>query len=129
MTQTRFTDFDPAGNSIPGSPNMVASVGVTVGKEVGWFGAAKLRHFGPRPLIEDSSVRSSGTTLVNARAGYRFENKMRIQVDAFNLFNVKQNQIEYWYESRIQPAGVAADDRHIHPVEPLAIRVTLAGPL
>jgi outer membrane receptor protein involved in Fe transport len=131
VTQARFTDFDPAGNFIPGSPNMVASAGVTIGKEVGWFGAAKLRYFGPRPLIEDNSVRSTGTTLVNARAGYRFENKMRIQVDAYNLFNVKQNQIEYWYESRLanEPLNSGTFDRHIHPVEPLAIRVTLAGPL
>jgi outer membrane receptor protein involved in Fe transport len=129
LTHAHFTDFDPAGNYIPGSPNMVASAGVVIGKETGWFGAAKLRHLGPRPLIEDNSVRSSGTTLVNARAGYRFENRMRIQVDAFNLFNVKQNQIEYWYESRIRPADAALNDRHIHPVEPLAIRVTLAGPL
>lgn len=131
LTHARFTDFDPAGNYIPGAPNMVASAGVVIGKETGWFGAAKLRYFGPRPLIEDNSVRSTGTTLVNARAGYRFENKMRIQLDAYNLFNVKQNQIEYWYESRLanEPSGVATFDRHLHPVEPLAVRLTLAGPL
>ena len=131
LTRARFTDFDAAGNYIPGSPNMVASVGLVIGKEVGWFGAAKLRYFGPRPLVEDNSVRSSGTTLVNARLGYRFENKMRIQFDAFNLFNVKQHQIEYYYESRLanEPSGVATFDRHLHPVEPLAVRLTLAGPL
>jgi hypothetical protein len=69
--------------------------------------------------------------LVNARGGYRFENRMRLQLDAYNLFNVKQNQIEYYYESRLatEPAGVATFDRHLHPVEPLAIRLTLAGPL
>ena len=56
---------------------------------------------------------------------------MRLQLDAFNLFNVKANQIEYYYESRLanEPAGVATFDRHIHPVEPLAVRLTLAGPL
>ena len=131
VTRARFTDFDPAGDHIPGSPNMVVSAGVVVGKATGWFGAAKLRYFGPRPLIEDNSVRSSPTTLVNARAGYRFENGMRLQLDAYNLFNVKANQIEYYYESRLanEPAGVATFDRHLHPVEPLALRLTLAGPL
>jgi hypothetical protein len=56
---------------------------------------------------------------------------MRLQLDAFNLFNVKANQIEYYYESRLsnEPSGVATFDRHIHPVEPLALRLTLAGPL
>ncbi len=131
MTRARFTDFDPAGDYIPGSPNMVVSAGVVVGQATGWFGAAKLRYFGPRPLIEDNSVRSSPTTLVNARAGYRFENGMRLQLDAYNLFNVKANQIEYYYESRLanEPSGVATFDRHLHPVEPLAVRLTLAGPL
>ena len=59
---------------------------------------------------------------MNARAGYRFENGMRLQLDAYNLFNVKANQIEYYYESRLanEPSGVATFDRHIHPVEPLA---------
>ena len=39
------------------------------------------------------------------------------------------NQIEYFYESQLrgEPAPVA--DRHVHPIEPLAVRLTLAGPL
>src|SRR5262249_24265599 len=57
----RFTDIAPAGNRVPGAPNMVASFGVTVGEELGWFGAVKMRYFGPRPLIEDNSSRSSST--------------------------------------------------------------------
>ena len=131
-TRTRFTDLDsPSGNYIPGSPNMIVSAGVIFGKATGWFGAAKLRYFGPRPLIEDNSVRSSPTTLVNARVGYRWENGVRLQLDAYNLFNVKANQIEYYYDSRLatEPTGAAIADRHLHPVEPLAVRLTLAGPL
>jgi outer membrane receptor protein involved in Fe transport len=131
MTRARFTDFDPAGDFIPGAPNLVATAGIVVGKATGWFGAAKVRYFGPRPLIEDDSVRSAQSAIVNARVGYRFQNGVRLQVDAFNLFDVKTNQIEYYYESRLstEPSGVATFDRHIHPVEPLAVRVTLAGPL
>ena len=131
MTRARFTDFSPAGNYIPGSPNVIASVGVIVGKPTGWFGAAKLRYFGPRPLTEDNSVQSTPTTLVNARVGYRFENGVRLQLDAYNLFDAKANQIEYYYESRLatEPVGAAIPDRHLHPVEPQAFRLTLAGPL
>ncbi|MCC6889300.1 MAG: TonB-dependent receptor [Hyphomicrobiales bacterium] len=131
MTRSRFVDPDPAGDFIPGSPVMIASAGLVLGRATGWFGAIKLRYFGPRPLIEDNSVRSTPTTMVNARAGYRFQNGMRLQLDALNLFNVKANQIEYYYESRLasEPSGVATFDRHLHPVEPLALRLTLAGPL
>ena len=111
---------------------MVSSFGVTVGQELGWFGAMKLRYFGPRPLIEDNSSRSSSTTLVNARLGYRFDNGIRVQLDAFNLFNAKADQITYFYESRLQgetvqgqPVGV--NDQHFHPVEPLSLRLSIAG--
>lgn len=44
------------------------------------------------------------------------------------LLNAKTNQIEYYYASRLpgEPLeGVA--DPHLHPVEPLAVRLTLAG--
>jgi hypothetical protein len=127
-TRARFTDFDAAGNFIPGAPAWIASGAITLGGETGWFGALKARYFGPRPLIEDDSVRSLSSLIFNARAGYRFDNGMRLQLDVLNLFNAKTNQIEYYYLSRLpgEPIGGVAD-RHVHPAEPLAVRLTLAG--
>lgn len=127
-TKARFTDFDPAGDFIPGAPAWVASAGITLGEQRGWFGALKGRYFGPRPLIEDDSVRSLSSLIFNARAGYRFDNGVRLQLDVLNLFNAKTNQIEYYYLSRLpgEPLG-GTSDRHVHPVEPLAVRLTLAG--
>ena len=127
-TRARFTDFDPAGNFIPGAPAWVAAGGVTFGGESGWFGALRGRYFGPRPLIEDDSVRSQASLIFNARAGYKFDNGLRLQLDVLNLFNAKTNQIEYYYLSRLpgEPIGGVAD-RHVHPAEPLAVRLTLAG--
>lgn len=127
-TRARFTDFDPVGNFIPGAPAWVASGGVTFGRDSGWFGSLRARYFGPRPLIEDDSVRSLSSFIVNARAGYKFDNGMRLQLDVLNLFNAQTNQIEYYYLSRLpgEPIdGVA--DRHVHPAEPLAVRLTLAA--
>jgi hypothetical protein len=127
-TSARFTNFDPAGDRIPGAPAWVASGAITFGNETGWFGALKARYFGPRPLIEDDSVRSLSSLIFNARAGYRFDNGIRVQLDVLNLFNAKTNQIEYYYLSRLpgEPIGGVAD-RHVHPAEPLAVRLTLAG--
>ena len=127
-TQARFTDFDPAGDRIPGAPAWIASGAVTFGHETGWFGALKGRYFGPRPLIEDDSVRSQSSLIFNARAGYKFDNGLRLQLDVLNLFNANTNQIEYYYLSRLpgEPIGGVAD-RHVHPAEPLAVRLTLAG--
>ena len=95
FTRARFTDVDPAGDRIPGAPGFVATAGLEVGEKTGWFGAVKARFFGPRPLVEDNSVRSNATTLVNARAGYRFDNGVRVQLDAYNLFNSRDHQIDY----------------------------------
>jgi outer membrane receptor protein involved in Fe transport len=127
-TRARFMDVDPAGNFIPGAPAWVASGGVTFGRDTGWFGSLRARYFGPRPLIEDDSVRSLSSFIVNARAGYKFDNGMRLQLDVLNLFNAQTNQIEYYYLSRLpgEPIGGVAD-RHVHPAEPLAVRLTLAG--
>lgn len=124
----RFTDFDPAGDRIPGAPAWVASGAVNFGSETGWFGALKARYFGPRPLIEDDSVRSLSSLIFNARAGYRFENGVKLQLDVLNLFNTQTNQIEYYYLSRLpgEPIGGFAD-RHIHPAEPRAVRLTVAA--
>ncbi|MDC7787282.1 TonB-dependent receptor [Rhodoplanes sp. TEM] len=125
-THARFTDDDPAGASIPGAPAWVGSLAVNLGTETGWFGSLKARYFGPRPLIEDDSVRSLSSFLVNARLGYRFDNGVKVQLDAYNLFNTKTNQIEYYYESRLAGETEAVYDRHVHAVEPLAVRLSLA---
>jgi hypothetical protein len=83
------------------------------------------QSLGPRPLIEDDSVRSRDSLIFNARLGYRFDNGLRLQLDVLNLSNAKTSQIEYYYLSRLpgEPLGSVAD-RHIHPVEPPAVRLT-----
>jgi hypothetical protein len=76
-------------------------------------------------------VRSSPTTLVNARAGYRFENGMRLQPRRLQPVQRQgePDRVLLRVPLASEPSGVATFDRHIHPVEPLAIRLTLAGPL
>jgi hypothetical protein len=125
-TRARFTDDDPAGDYIPGAPEWVASAGATVDDLNGWFGSLRWRYFGPRPLIEDNSVRSNATSLVNARVGYAFTRHIRAFVDVFNLFDEKANDIAYYYESQLRNEAAAVNDVHFHPVESRAIRLTVA---
>ena len=126
-TRARFTDDDPAGPYIPGAPDKIAGAGVAVDNLAGWFGALRWRYFGPRPLTEDGSVQSYSTSLFNARVGYAFTPKVRLWLDAFNLFNAKASDIDYFYVSRLpgEPAGGIADV-HFHPVEPQQFRLTLS---
>ena len=128
ITHARFSDRDPAGNRVPEAPTTIASAGFTFGEGLGWFGAMRLRYFGARPLIEDNSVRSKPTALLNGRVGYNFANGISLSLDVLNLTNAKADQITYFYTSRLpgeSAEGVA--DRHFHPVEPTAVRLTLAG--
>ena len=127
LTHARFRDSDPVGSFIPGAPDRVASAGVTLESGTGWFGALRWRYFGPRPLIEDNSVRSNGTSLVNARAGYAFGKKLKMQFDAFNLFNRKDHDIDYFYASRLAGEPAPVSDIHFHPVEKRAFRLTLTA--
>ena len=106
-----------------------------------------LRYLGPRPLTEDDAFVSPATTLLNGRIGYRWDNGWRIQLDAFNMTDSHTDQISYAYGSLIKtdslfamcfpasgaptaPAAVCQNgvmDRVLHPVEPLAFRLTLAA--
>jgi hypothetical protein len=130
VTQARFTSADPAGNRIPGAPNMVAAAGVVLGDQgPGWFGAARLRFFGARPLIEDNSARSKPTTIANIRGGYRFENGITARLDVLNLFGARASQIDYFYASQLRGEVGRLLDRHFHPIEPVAVRFTVTIPL
>jgi hypothetical protein len=128
FTRARFTEDEPlVGNYIPGAPDKVASAGITVDSGRGWFGALRWRYFGPRPLDESGTVYSKSTSLVNARLGYTFSPKVKAWLDVFNLFNRQNDDVSYYYVSRLPgepPEGVA--DVHFHPVESRALRVTLA---
>jgi outer membrane receptor protein involved in Fe transport len=136
-----------SGNYIPNAPAIVASAGITIGEKTGWFETLRWRYLGASPLTEDNAFRSPPTGIFNGRVGYRFDNGWRVQLDALNLFNTKTNQITYAYGSLIKsdslfamcfpasgaptaPAAVCQNgvmDYVLHPVEPLAVRLTLVG--
>lgn len=124
-THARFTEFDPTGDRIPNAVEQVASVGIAYNSDTGLYGGMRLRYFGPAPLIEDNSVRSASTTLVNLDGGYHFNRSMSLVVTVFNLFDRRDNDITYYYESQLrgEPAPVA--DIHFHPVEPRTVRAAV----
>jgi outer membrane receptor protein involved in Fe transport len=126
-SKARFTDDDPAGDRIPGAVENVSSVGVAIDHPSGWFGGARFRHFGKAPLIEDDSVRSEPTTLVNVEAGYRFAKRYKVSAAVYNVFDSKDSDITYFYESQLANESEPVGDIHFHPVEPRTVRVTLSA--
>lgn len=125
-SRARFTAFDPVGQYVPEAVGTVVSAGATVDTYRKVFGSIRWRYFGPRTLIEDNSVQSQATSLVNLQAGYRLANKVKLAVDVFNLLNAADSDIDYFYTSRLpseRPGGV--DDIHTHPTLPRTARVNL----
>jgi outer membrane receptor protein involved in Fe transport len=126
-SRSRFSGADPAGNRIPGAVENVASIGVAIDHPSGWFGGARLRHLGKNPLIEDGSVESVPTTLVNLEAGYYISDAMKVSAAVFNVFDSNDNDITYFYESQLPSEAAPVEDTHFHPVEPRAVRLTVTG--
>jgi hypothetical protein len=125
-SRARFTSDDPAGNLIPGSARVVASLGLAADTMRSPFGSVRLRYIGPRPLIEDNSVRSASTSLINAQVGYHLSSQIHVVLDAFNLLNAADSDIDYFYASRLPGEPLeGVNDIHTHPTLPRSIRVVL----
>jgi hypothetical protein len=99
---------------------------VTVDSLRSVFGSVRLRYFGPRPLIEDNSVQSKATSLVNLEGGYKVSKSVKLLVDAFNLFDAKNSDIEHYYASRLPGEPLdGVNDIHLHPTLPRTARLNL----
>lgn len=123
-TEARFVGPPSSQDAIPGAVPTVVSGGVAISPIAPLTLTAQLRHFGRAPLIEDGTVESDPTTLVNL-GGYFEVGRLTIGAEIFNLFDTRDADITYFYESRLpgEPGGVA--DRHFHPVEPRQIRASV----
>lgn len=140
LSRARFRDHDPlVGDYIPDSVSRVAAAGISIHRERGLFGSLRVRHFGPRPLVEDNSVRSNASTLLNARIGYQFDSVWTLTADVLNLLNTHANDQEYYYSSRLknEPESTSNsrvnggdggyEGKMVHPMEPINVRISLTA--
>jgi hypothetical protein len=145
LSKARFTSLDPAnpnaGPYIPGAIPVVAQIGATVQDLGPWSGNVNLRYFGPHPLIEDNSVRSNPSTIVNMRVGYRIDKTWSAHLDILNVLNSDSHDIDYYYASCLKseigsaacqnppPAtgNLGVNDIHFHPAEPRELRFTVTA--
>ena len=127
FAKARYRGFDPVGNRVPGSVEGVASVALAVDKLGPWFGALQLRYFGPRPLVEDNSVRSKATATLNGRVGYKFSPTLKLELEGFNLTNRRDSAIDYYYASQLKGESAPVNDIHFHPIESRSFRLTLVA--
>ena len=128
FTRARIVDAPPGEDRVPGAVENVVAAGITWEPPTGgFFGTARVRHFGAYPLTEDNSRRASPTTLSNLSIGWRIRDTgLRVVASVLNLFNSADDDIQYWYASRgrLEPVG-GVEDLHFKPIEPRQLRVSV----
>jgi len=128
-----FTEVDPddaapnspGGKRVPEAVGLVASAGATMHDYKRFSASVRLRAFGPRDLTSDGIYQSKATILLNAEVRYRITKKWSFVVEALNLLNRRDHDIDYAYESRITPTADSAFTDVFHPVEPFQVRFGL----
>jgi outer membrane cobalamin receptor len=123
-TRPRYTDGAIAGEYIVNGVTRVAHFNVTM-REVGpWSASVGLRYIGAAPLIENNSVQSSSSLTTNLRVSRRLNADLDVSFDVLNLSNRLNNDISYYYASRVTAAVSSQDGVHVHPAEPRTLRVS-----
>lgn len=125
-TDARFSERAAEGNEIPGSLEHVLQAGLSYRNEAGWYGSLRMRYFGERPLVEDGSVTSDSSTLLNLRLGRDWD-KLSLRADILNLLDSNDHDIDYFYASRLpgESSGMGVEDTHYHVLEPRSVRVSI----
>ena len=126
LSRARYKDPSSSGGVyVPEAIEQTVSLGAAITDYEEYFGGLRLRYFGSRALIEDNSVRSKPSTLVNLKVGRHLSKNLDLSVDVYNLFDRKTYDIEYYYESKLASESTSVMDHMVHPGEPRSGRLTL----
>ena len=127
-TRARLIDA-PGADRIPNALDYVLTGGVSALITDELIATLTFRLLGPAPLSEDGLIKSETAFTTNLLLRYQL-GRFTFTGQIINLFNNADNDIQYYYASRLpgEPAE-GVDDFHIHPMEPrtwrLGVRVTL----
>ena len=115
----------PSGeNSIPDAHDLVVAAGLTYHNPNGWTFSLRVRHFDDAALTEDESVKKDSSTLVHFGVSYAQES-WELGLDIINLLDQEDDDIAYWFESRMIGETASFEDIHFHPSNPRAVRALL----
>jgi len=123
QSHAEFKGLPSGRDRIPNAIERVVSAGVTL-TAGGFSGSLRVRHFGSYPLVEDDTQRAGSTTLVNLGASYEW-GPATLGLTVLNLFDSKDDEIEYFFASRLEGEAAPVSDVHLHPVAPRQVRGTL----
>ncbi|MEM9618874.1 MAG: TonB-dependent receptor [Pseudomonadota bacterium] len=123
-TDARLKNAPSGEDRIPQAVENVFGAGVTIDPTERLTATLRLRRLGTAPLIEDASVASEPTTIVNLGLYYDL-GPARFGFDILNLLDSEDADITYFFESQLPGEPAPVPDIHLHPVEPRQIRGSL----
>lgn len=125
-TDARFRNAAPGEDRIPQAVESVFGAGVSFEPVKDLIATLRIRCFSEALLIEDGSVLSKPTTIVNF-GFYKDIGPVRISLDILNLLNSDDADITYFFESQLPGEATPVADIHLHPVEPRQFRGSITA--
>jgi outer membrane receptor protein involved in Fe transport len=120
-----FRGLPDGANAITDAHDTVLGAGLTyVGLGNGWTASLRLRHFGDAALTEDEAINKDSSTLLNLGLSYARQ-RWEFGIDVLNLLDRADDDIAYFFESRLPDEAEAVEDIHFHPANPRALRLML----
>jgi TonB-dependent Receptor Plug Domain len=125
FTHARYRQETNGGVYIANSIGTVLTGGVTFNPGSGFFASMRGRYFGPQPIVETGEFYEPSSLTFNGRVGWRSRD-WELSVDLLNLLDRRNDDIAYYYTSRLQgepAAGISGVQ--IHPAEPRTVRFSI----
>lgn len=128
-TTSRYDGLPDGQDYVPGALDNSGEIGVSAAFP-NWNASGRLRYLGPAALIEDNSVRSDETVLVNFRLAWTPQNielleGFEIYAELLNALDSDDKDITYFYETRLPGEAAGVEGVNSRIVEPRQVRVGL----
>ncbi|MEN7538326.1 TonB-dependent receptor [Aurantiacibacter flavus] len=126
-TTSRYAGLPAGEDYVPGALDSSGELGISAAFP-NWNASARLRYLGPAALIEDNSVRSDETVLVNLRTAWTPQSRgvlegVEIHLELLNALDSEDKDITYFYETRLPGENAGVEGINSRIVEPRQIRV------
>ena len=115
------------GEFLPNAPFATGSFNVYVRNLGPWSGGLEYRYLSAFPLSSDDEAQGHGYGEWNGDVHYEIGAGWSTSLGVYNILDRHADAAEFWYIDRLrgEPAdGVA--DIHVHPLEPISARLTIA---
>ena len=124
-TRPRYSDGQPQGSHVANAVQRVAQLSLAVRDLGPWAASLGIRYIGAAPLLENNAVRSEPSVTANLRVDRKIAQGLDLVLDVLNLTDRKNNDISYYYMSRVSSEATGVNDVHLHPAQPRTLRSTV----